>query len=230
MKRLAFSLALLALGASVAGAQVTPKRFAVVTRLGVMSPEKAASQETAGLIGLDAEYALNKYFGLGTALDIGHGNSRREDFIQRLRFGNPGVAGGDTIYYQQLGQPVNTLALNVIGTARIPGKISPYAVGGVGTYLLVLDAQANGASRSMSGLSYTGGAGVNIQFNEKYGVQFDVRALQFQDFKRSKLDPSDGRFLNVWFPEDLPVPPAAKNSVLNTTFTLGFRYVPQGGN
>ncbi|MFN9204052.1 MAG: hypothetical protein ACK6DP_13450, partial [Gemmatimonas sp.] len=68
MKRYALIMAALALGAGVAGAQVSPKRFAVVTRLGVMTPERAASQDMAGLIGLDAEYALNKYFGIGTAL------------------------------------------------------------------------------------------------------------------------------------------------------------------
>lgn len=235
MKRPLLALAMLALGAGVAGAgvagaQVTPKRFAVVTRLGALSPEKAASQETAGVIGLDAEYAINKYFGLGTALDIGRGNTRREDFTQRLRFGNPAVAGGDTIYYQQLGQPVNTLNLTLFGSLRVPGKVSPYAVGGVGSYVLIMDALANGSTRYMSGLSLTGGAGVNIKFSEQYGIQFDVRALQFQNFERGKLDPSDGRFPNSWFPEDLPTPPAAKNSVLNTTFTLGFRYVPQGGN
>lgn len=230
MKRYALMLAALALGASVAGAQVTPKSFAVVTRLGAFTPERAASQETAGLIGLDAEYALNKYFGVGTALDIGRGNTRREDFVQRLRFGNPAVAGGDTIYYQFLGQPVNTLNLTFMGTARIPGKVSPYVMGGAGSYVLIMDAQANGSSRTMSGLSYTFGGGINIQFSEKYGVQLDGRLTSLQDFQRAKLDPSDGRFPNTWFPEDIAAPPAAKNTALNTAITLGFRYVPGAGN
>ncbi|MCE2901111.1 MAG: outer membrane beta-barrel protein [Gemmatimonas sp.] len=230
MKRYALIMAALALGAGVAGAQVSPKRFAVVTRLGVMTPERAASQDMAGLIGLDAEYALNKYFGIGTALDIGRGNNRREDFVQRLRFGNPAVAGGDTIFYQFLGQPVNTLNLALMGTARIPGKVSPYAMAGVGTYVLIMDAQANGSTRTLSGASFSVGGGVNFQFSEKYGMQLDARATQLQGFKRERLDPSDGRFPNVWFPEDIPAPPAAKNTALNTAFTLGFRYVPGAGN
>lgn len=230
MKRYALMLAALALATSAAGAQVAPKRFAVVTRLGVMTPERAASQEMAGLIGLDAEYALNKYFGLGTALDIGRGNTRREDFVQRLRFGNPAVAGGDTIFYQFLGQPVNSLNLSLMGTARIPGKVSPYAMAGVGSYVLIMDAQTNGTSRTMSGASFSVGGGINFQFSEKYGMQLDARATQLQSFKRERLDPSDGRFPNRWFPEDIAAPPAAKNTALNTAITLGFRYVPGAGN
>ena len=234
MKRAALMLASLAaaafLAASTAGAQVAAKKFAVVTRLGALSPERASSLDRAGLIGLDAEYAINKYFGIGTALDIGRGNTHREDFVQRLRFGNPAVAGGDTIYYQYLGQPVNTLNLSAMATARIPGKLSPYAVAGVGSYVLIMDAQTNDKLRSMSGLSFTGGVGINVQFSDKYGMQIDARAIQLQDYQRAKLDPSDGRWPNRWFPEDIPAPPAAKNTALNTAITLGFRYVPGAGN
>lgn len=234
MKRAAFMLASLAVAASlVAGtaqAQVSPKKFAVVTRLGALSPERASSLDMAGLIGLDAEYAINKYFGIGTALDIGRGNSHREDFVQRLRFGNPAVAGGDTIYYQQLGQPVNTLNLSAMATARIPGKLSPYAVAGVGSYVLIMDAQTNDKARNMSGMSFTGGVGINFQFSDKYGMQIDARAIQLQDYQRAKLDPSDGRWPNQWFAEDFPAVPAAKNTALNTAITLGFRYVPGAGN
>jgi len=212
-------------------AQVQNKQFAVVTRLGTFTPERAASVDQQAMLGLDAEYALGKYFGIGTAIDVARGNTHREDFIQRLRFGNPSVAGGDTIYYQQLGQPVNTMNLSAVATARYPGKrIAPYAMGGVGTYLLILDAQVNGKATNMSGLSYVGGVGVNIRFNAQYGIQLDARMVGMQDYRRDVLDPSAGRFPNVWFPEDLPAPPAAKSSVMNTALTLGFRYVPGAGN
>jgi hypothetical protein len=230
MKRYALILAALALGAGAAGAQVTPKRFSVVTRLGALTPERAASVETSGLIGLDADYALNKYFGIGTALEIGRGNTHREDFVQRIKFGNPGVAGGDTIYYQYLGQPVNTINVSLMGTARMPGKVSPFVTAGVGTYTMIMDGQTNGEKRSMAGMSLSGGVGINFRFSEKYGMQLDARAIQFQDYNRAKLDPSEGRFPNKWFPEDLPAIPAAKNTALNTAFTLGFRYVPGAGN
>jgi len=231
MMRGAVAVALLALGAGSVQAQVVRKQFAVVTRLGTLTPERSASIDAQALIGLDAEFAFGKYFGLGTALDIARGNTHREDFVQRLRFGNPAVAGGDTIYYQYLGQPVNTLNISLIGTARLPGKrLSPYAMGGVGSYVLIMDAQTNGKATNMSGMSYTAGAGLNIRFSEKYGMQLDARALSLQKYQRGKLDPSAGRFPNAWFPEDIPAPPAAKSTALGTALTLGFRYVPGAGN
>ncbi len=229
MKRLTSVFGLVALAAAVANAQVVPKRFAVVTRLGALTPERSASLEPAGLIGLDAEYAINKYFGFGTTVDITRGNSNRKDFVERLKFGNSAVAGGDTIRYQLLGQPVNTLNVELLGTARIPGKrISPFLMAGVGSYTMLLDAQTNGSLKRISGLSYSGGVGVNIAFGEKYGVQLDVRSVQFNNYKRGILDPSSNRLPNLWFPEDLGTPPAAKNTAMSTAITFGFRYIPGG--
>ena len=212
-------------------AQVAKRQFAVVTRIGTFTPERAASVDRQAMLGLDAEYALGKFLGVGTAIDVARGNTHREDFLQRLRFGNPAVAGGDTIYYQQLGQPVNTMNLSAVATARYPGtRDTPYAMGGIGTYLLILDAQVNGKATNMSGLSYVGGVGLNLRFNAQYGIQLDARMVGMQDYRRAVLDPSAGRFPNPWFPEDLPAPPAAKSAVRNTALTLGFRYVPGAGN
>ena len=53
---------------------------------------------------------------------------RREDFIARLRYGNAGVGGGDSVYYQALGQPINTLHISAFGLVRIPGKKSKKAL------------------------------------------------------------------------------------------------------
>jgi hypothetical protein len=92
----------------------------------------------------------------------------------------------------------------------------------------LLDAQTNGSLKRISGLSYSGGVGVNIAFGEKYGVQLDVRSVQFNNYKRSILDPSSGRLPNLWFPEEFGKPPAAKNTAMSTAITFGFRYVPGG--
>ena len=145
MKRVVALLSSLALSAGVAGAQLAPKQFSVTTRLGTLTPERAASMDAQALVGLDAEYNLSKYFGIGTAVDVSRGNTRREDFLTRLRFGQAAVAGGDSIYYQYVSQPVNLVNLGLMGTLRYPGKkITPFVTGGVGTYVMILDAQING--------------------------------------------------------------------------------------
>jgi opacity protein-like surface antigen len=231
MKRVVALLSSLALSAGVAGAQLAPKQFSVTTRLGTLSPERAASMDAQALVGLDAEYNLSKYFGIGTAIDVSRGNTRREDFLTRLRFGQAAVAGGDSIYYQYVSQPVNLVNLGLMGTLRYPGKkITPFVTGGVGTYVMILDAQINGKETRTNDLSLTGGAGVSFKLSDRAGIQLDVRTVQLQGFSRDFLNPARGReVLTVPFPEDFPMPPAAKNTALNTMISLGFRYIP-GGN
>ena len=93
MNRAAGILAALALTAAGVGAQVAPKQFTVTTRVGVLQAERAASLDPAALIGLDAEYALSKYLGIATTVDVSRGNTTRADFLTRLRFGQAAVAG-----------------------------------------------------------------------------------------------------------------------------------------
>jgi len=141
------------------------------------------------------------------------------------------VAGGDSIYYQYVSQPVNLVNLGLMGTLRYPGKkITPFVTGGVGTYVMILDAQINGKETRTNDLSLTGGAGVWFKLSDRAGIQLDVRTVQLQGFSRDFLNPARGReVLTVPFPEDFPMPPAAKNTALNTMISLGFRYIP-GGN
>jgi hypothetical protein len=230
MKRVVGALALLAVTTGAVGAQVQPKQFSITTRLGAMSPERSASMDVAGLIGLDTEYSFTRWLGLGANVDVTRGNTRREDFLARYRYGDPGVGGGDTIYYQYLSQPVNTVNLGAYGVLRAPStKFSPFVMGGVGVYTMVLDAQVAGTAKRKVETSYTFGAGAWLRLSESSGIQLDVRALQMTNFDRGFLDPSGGRNPNVVFPEDFPAPPAAKNTALNTIITLGFRYIPGGG-
>jgi len=134
MNRAASILAAMALTAASLGAQVAPKQFTVTTRVGILQAERAASLDPAALIGLDAEYALSKYLGIGTTVDVSRGNTTKKDFLTRLRFGQAAVAGGDSIRYQYVGQPVNTVNLGLAATLRYPGKkVAPFVMAGVGT-------------------------------------------------------------------------------------------------
>lgn len=234
MRRLLSAFALLAVATGSATAQVQTKQFAVVTRLGSVTPERASGLNTGGLIGLDTEYALSKYFGIGINADVMRTTTHREDFLTRLVYGNAAVGGGDSVYYQYLGQPINIINVGAFATLRAPSKtFSPFVMGGVGTFTMIGDAQINGKNKRLTDLSLIGGAGVSIKLGDRVGIQLDARAFQMQGYDREFLNPASGRReLKTPFPEDFPVVPAAKNTSLNTTFTLGFRYLPggMGGN
>lgn len=230
MKRTLSAVALLFLATTTLEAQVQPRSFSITTRIGGISPERSAGMNKSGVIGLDTEYSFSKFVGIGTSVDVARGNTHREDFVARYRYGNAGVGGGDTIFYQYLGQPVNMINLGAYGVLRAPmGRLTPFVMAGVGTYSLFLDAQVAGKAERKVEMSYLFGGGANLQLSESTGFQIDIRALQMQKYDRLFLDPSKGSLPNTVFPEDFPEVPAAKNTALNTVITLGFRYIPGGG-
>jgi len=230
MNRLLRAVGAIAIAATSVRAQAISKQFSVTTRVGSLTAERAASLDQAAVIGLDTEYSLNKWFGIGTAVDVSRGNSTKQDFIARLRYGNATVGGGDSIYYQYLGQAVSTVNISAFGTLRYPSKkLSPFLLGGVGTYVMMLDPQVNGKAVRANNLSYTGGVGFWYKLGDRVGIQLDARAVTYTKYDRSLLNPALGRTeQRIPFPEDFPTPPAAKSTALNTMLTLGFRYIPGG--
>ncbi len=213
-----------------AAGQLVPKQFSVTSRVGGVIAERAASLEPSGVIGVDAEYAFSRYFGVGTSLDVIRGNTTSQDFPVRLRFGLASSNGGDTLVNVELGQTVNTINIGAFGTLRYPGtRVSPFLLGGIGTYALLTDPQISRGRRSTQEVSYTGGVGVFVRLGQRVGVQLDARSLTYTNFDRDALNPAVGRAeQNTPFPEDFQRPPAAKRTVLNTQYTLGFRYIPGG--
>jgi hypothetical protein len=214
-------------GATAADAQAIKNQFSVTTRLGAIQPERAASLNTGGFIGLDAEYTLSRFFGVGTSVGVARMNTHKEDFLTTLRFGRADVAGGDSVYYQQVGQPVNLIDISAFAVARAPlGRFTPYATAGVGNYTMILDAQISGQARRSNDLSLSGGGGVWLNFSERAGIQLDARLLRLRNYDRNFIDPTNGRNRDAVFFEDFEVPPAPKNTATSAVFTLGFRYIP----
>lgn len=232
MSRVVRALALLAVSASALSAQVQAKSFAVITRVGASTPERSASLNSGGLIGVDAEYAFKKWLGVGTTVEVMRNNTHREDFLTRLRYGNSGTGGGDSIYYQYIGQPISTINVGAYGLLRMPSdKISPFVMAGIGNYTMIADAQVNGKTARMNDMSVSLGGGITFKLGDRVGVQLDARAVQFQGFDREFFNPAHGRREQLTpFAEDFPAAPAPKSTAMTTSFTLGFRYLPGGGN
>lgn len=221
-------LAAVAAIAHTADAQTQRNKFSVVTRVGAVAPERSASIDVGGIVGVDTEYGINRYLGLSAAIDVSRANTHGADFLSRLRYGDPATGGGDTVYYQYNSQPVNTINLGLNAVGRLPlGRLTPFIMGGVGSYTQLLDVEVSGRAARNSDLSYLGGAGVNIRLSDRTGLQFDVRSVMLRNYDRAFLDPTRGRSPNNVFPEDFPSVPTAKKTAQNTVITLGFRYIPQ---
>lgn len=214
--------------AGAAGAQNPSGQFTVITKAGAFAPTRAASLQTSGVVGIDALYGLGRFFGIGTSVNVARTNTRAEDFITTITLGT--IAAGDTTYFYETGQPVNLLDGSVLAMARLPigDRLTPYLVGGVGGYGIFLDPEINRGRRNFQGMTSTFGGGLSFRISQRAGIQFDVRNQTYFKYKADQLDPSNGRFPNVFFIEDFPTRPDRKSTVNMLSYTIGFRYVPSG--
>lgn len=212
-----------------AAAQTGEREFSVLPRVGAINFDRASSLQSAPFLGLDAEYHINRFFGIGTTVHVARPDTRPEDFLTTLTFGIP--TSGDTTFFYQTGQAITLLEGGLLGALRYPvGRFTPFLVGSAGYYRTFLDPQINRGARGWDGPSFSFGGGFAVQFSERSGIQLDVRNLVLTDYEAVSLEPSLGRNPNIFFEEDFANPPARKSSVNNLVFSLGFRYVPGVGS
>ena len=206
----------------------TSRYFEVTPRGGYLRFDRASSIQSAPFLGFDAAYRLTPMFSIGTNLVVSRAETHGEDFLTSFRFGDASV--GDTILILAAQQPVTLIDLNLGAQARLPafGRITPFVNGGIGGYTLYLDPQSNGRPERFSRMSINAGAGLQFAVGRYGGFQLDVRDMIFTDFKRTRLNPTEPRFANLLFIEDLPQPPEAKSTVHNFQVSLGFTFRPQG--
>jgi hypothetical protein len=243
MRTLASALVALAIGTGVAGAQ-TPaapvtapmdtaqdqgpltRVFVLTPRAGALSFAKTAGLERAATLGLDAQYQLTKALSIGTNVTFGRANTRGSDFLTTLTYGVIGT--GDTTLFFNLTQPVSMVDAQLAGTFQLPmaGRIAPFLTAGGGVYAFYLDPEANGGRTKFVGPSATVGGGVKVRLSRSAGIQLDVRDMVMARYDREKLRPSDERFGNPMFGEDFAVPPAAKRTIHNLMFNIGFNFTP----
>lgn len=213
--------------AAPAGAQAPVGQWAVSARGGMINFARASSLEASPYIGVDADYGLSPMFTIGSSVHVSRPTTRSEDFLTSLTYGQGTT--GDTTFFYNVGQTMSMVEGELSGTLRFPvGRLTPFAIAGVGYYGLFLDPQINNGVRRQNGASFSGGAGFLVRLSERAGLQFDARSLTLTNFSQQALDPAGGRNPNILFPEDFPVRPAAKKSVTNFLFTIGFRYIPGG--
>ena len=224
--------------ASAAEAQVAEREFVITPRAGYMVFDDASSIENAAALGLDAIFNVNQFFGIGTALTYSRPGTRGEDFIARLNYGL--LERGDTSFFYAVSQPLNILDLALNATLRLPigGPVSPFVTGGAGVYTIYLDPQVNRGNDKFSRMSFNVGGGVNVRLGDQVGLQLDARNVTFRNFDRERLRPTDidrfagnplFTFQNYEFPDAFAQPPAAKSTVNNLTFNIGFNYTPRRG-
>lgn len=226
---LALGFALASVLAAPAGAQENGRAFAVTTRGGGITFDRASSLRATPVLGFDAVHGLTRNFAIGVSTTIARPSTRSEDFLTAITFGVP-TAGGDTTFFYEVAQSVNLIEGDLMAVLRLPlGRITPFVSAGAGYYSIFVDPQLNNArKRRFGGASFAFGGGATIRLTERAGLQLDVRDLLLTNFDARHLDPTENRNPNILFPEDFPSPPSRKKAINNIMFSLGFRYLPGG--
>jgi hypothetical protein len=204
-----------------ASAQWSTRQFSVTPRGGFMTFDNSSGIDNAPYIGVDAAYAVSPFLSIGTGLTISRPQTIGDYFISQLSF-------GDTTLYLAVEQPLMMIDVALNAQARYPGdRITPFLNGGIGYYTLDLDPQVETRPERLGGISGNVGAGLLFRLGEQVGIQLEVRDLIFTGFERDDLNPVAAAFNNTRYPEDFQAPPAAKETVHNIMFGIGFSFVPR---
>lgn len=204
-----------------ASAQWSTRQFSVTPRGGFMTFDKSSGIDDAPYIGVDAAYAVSPFLSIGTGLTISRPQTIGDYFISQLSF-------GDTTLYLAVEQPLMMMDVALNAQARYPGdRFTPFLNGGIGYYVLDLDPQVESGPERLGGISGNVGAGLLFRLGEQVGIQLEVRDLIFTGFERDDLNPVGAAFGNTRYSEDFDPPPAAKETVHNIMFGIGFSFVPR---
>jgi hypothetical protein len=215
--------------ASAGHAQSPAHQFQITPSGGYTHFDRASGLVNSARLGLDLDYGLSRFFALGTNFSISRPQTRGEDFIASLTYGDP--VAGDTTFFFNVTQPVSVTTAELAATFRAPlsGRITPFAKAGAGVYTLYMDPQVVAGRRTFSRLSSTIGAGFNVRVGNSSGITFDVRDMILTKYRRDRLNATDSRFAGGRrFAEDFPAAIAPKETVHNIAFNIGFSFVPRG--
>lgn len=201
-------------------------RVLLIPRGGYINYATNTAIKGAPMVGLDVRYNANRFFSVSPSLTVSQPRTDGNYFPAALFY-------GDTLTQLfRVTQPLTVLDAALTGVARVAdlGRVSPYAMGGVGVYTLYLDPQVNNGSRRISHMSYTAGAGLNFRISERTGLVLDVRDIIFTNYDRDRINPVGASASAFRYLDDFPKarPQGGATSMNNFAFSLGFTFIPAG--
>ena len=217
----------------------------VVPRLAYLAWDQAAGIQDPVLQGDLCDYPEIGMQCVGAGNNVTAGLSILYDLRSRIRAGvsfevTRPVSNGTYFSAAELNTPgasrlvfVNqrlTMALfgAVVEVRPVESRLSPFLEGGLGAYVLYLDpAKSNGAER-FTDLSLTLGGGIEIPIAAAAGLRLHLRDVILTGWDRERLNAVDPAFENTRFPDLVPAPPDASETLHNLWLSVGFSFRPGG--
>ena len=195
-------------------------QFSVGPRLGYINYDTETGLESAGILGLDATYRINRNIGIGFTVDVGRPTTDSSFFPAEMSF-------GDTTFVFAVSQPVTVVNYHLMLEATTGGTFAPFLLGSVGGYRMTLDPQVGG-NEDVNELGFSFGGGISFQTSGGTAIRLEARDFVFTNFDREVLYPVEQRFRPTRFPQVLPTPAPFDGTAHNIIVSLAFSFTPGG--
>lgn len=211
-------------------------RWRATPLIGVTSYDESSSLQTAAFVGGEAHYLLTPSLRVGVGLNVARPIVDGSYFpLLFLRVHQ------DTSMLVEVGQQVTQVNyMGLISAVRSMGSVNLFAQAGLGGYTFFMDRQVmssmekRGAAIRHSGMLVP--LGVGISLGRGSAIRLEARDDIIMGFDRDAFNPVEPRFRNLCtagvhaesfcVEEANRTPPAAKETIHNFKFILGFELIP----
>jgi opacity protein-like surface antigen len=215
-------MALIALAAADAGAQVEARQFQIAAYGGWHIYADGSGLEGGPSLGGDATYYILPSVGIGLNMDLTFAE------VDGRKFPAAALNWVDSTTLHIINQPVDVWTYGAHVKLQLPARrFAPYALLGAGGYTLFLDPQQNDDVATENGFVVKLGLGADFAVSERLGVNLSITDNFFPDWSSDVLLPVREQNQNTIFP-DLNPEEELDDSVHNLRFVAGVTIVPGG--
>ncbi len=216
------ALALLAVGAMNANAQVRQGRFQVTTHGGWQSYADGSAVQGGASLGADATYYVTPSVGVGFWTDLTFTETDGSKFVPAA------LSFVDSTTFTVVNQPLDIWQYGAHVKVQLQRSLSPFLLVGAGAYTLFFDPQQTNGNNNVTGFAARFAVGVDFAVSDVTGFQIGVSDAYYPSWKPERLFPVREEFRNTRFPELNPDPGDLDDSVHNFKVFAGVTLLPGG--
>ncbi len=214
------AVVLLVVATLSAEAQVEEKQWQVVVGGGYQTFGSGSAVNGGAVLSGEANYFFSEALALGLYTDFIFTESAGNELIPAAL---PFV---DSTTFTFVNQSLEFFQYGVQTKVRLPRRISPYALLGVGGYTAFFDPQQNNGNSNSTRWMMKFGVGVDLAVSRGAGFELSVKDSWYPNWDPTALLPVREEFQNTQFPELNPDQSQLSTSVHNFSFKAAFTLVP----
>jgi hypothetical protein len=189
--------------------------------------QTCASAANSLMAGLSALYWFVDAFAIGVAFDVARPVTNGAYFLPAEMT----ISGASQLTL--VSQRLTVLQYQVEGEFAPNWKLAPVVMGGIGGYTVYGDPPKSDAAavtgfKSQSDLMFSIGVGLDWALGAAGGLRLSVTDMVYTGWDREGLNVVDPAYQSAVWPDLIPAPPEASETLHNFNIALAFTFVPGG--